>query len=160
MQILDVSSADLDEVWHLNQDSVPHVSSVESVEMAWFAKHAHYFRIARRDDRLAGFLIGLRPGLPYASPNYKWFSKNYADFGYVDRVAVAPTARRQGIASRLYEDFAASLKGHVEIMTCEVNLRPANESSMQYHKRHGFVQVATQETQGGKKEVALLEMQL
>lgn len=160
MQIRDLTSKDLNEVWRLNEDCVPHVSSVEHVEMAWFAKHAHYFRVVRHDAGVAGFLIGLRPGLPYASPNYKWFSNNYADFGYVDRVAVSPTARRQGIASRLYEDFAATLKGHVDVMTCEVNLRPANESSMQYHRRRGFVQVATQQTEAGKKEVALLEMQL
>jgi predicted GNAT superfamily acetyltransferase len=128
--------------------------------MKWFANNAHYFRVVRQDGQLAGFLIGLRPGLPYDSLNYRWFSENYDDFGYVDRVAVAPTARRLGVASRLYQDFAATLRGNVEVMTCEVNIRPPNESSMRYHEQHGFVRVATQETDGGKKEVALLEMTL
>ncbi len=160
MQILDVSPDNIADVLRLNEDSVPHVSSVDLAEMEWFANYANYFRIVRREGDLAGFLIGLRPGLAYASPNYRWFSENYKDFGYVDRVAVSPIARRLGIASRLYEDFAATLAGKVEVMTCEVNIRPPNQSSMQYHVQRGFVQVAAQETDGGKKEVALLEMKL
>jgi hypothetical protein len=160
MNISDVTTADLEDVWRLNEDSVPHVSSVDLTEMQWFANHAHYFRVAMRDEQLAGFLIGLRPGLPYGSLNYRWFSENYRDFGYVDRVAVSQSARRLGVATRLYRDFASTLDKAVGVMTCEVNIRPANESSMRYHEQHGFVQVGTQETEGGKKEVALMEMKL
>ncbi|MCP4300110.1 MAG: GNAT family N-acetyltransferase [Gammaproteobacteria bacterium] len=160
MKITDVSAEDLDDVLRLNQDSVPHVSSVDLATMEWFAANAYYFRVANLQGKLAGFLIGMLPGLPYDSPNYRWFSRNYDDFGYVDRVAVSPTVRRLGVASRLYEDFAATLDGEVNVMTCEVNIRPPNESSMRYHVNLGFVQVATQETEGGKKEVALLEMKL
>ena len=160
MNISDVDQGDLEAIWSLNQDSVPHVGSVEFAEMQWFAIHAHYFRVAWLADELAGFLIGLRPGLPYGSPNYRWFTENYRDFGYIDRVAVSATARRSGVATNLYRDFAASLGTDVSVMTCEVNIRPANESSMRYHEKFGFVQVGTQETEGGKKEVALLEMKL
>ena len=160
MQIIDVCPDDLDQVLRLNDDSVPHVSRIDSTQMEWFASNAQYFRVAQQEGKLAGFLIGLRPGLPYASPNYRWFSENYSDFGYVDRVAVAATARRMGVASRLYQDFAEFLPREVKVMTCEVNIRPPNESSMRYHERQGFVRVATQETDGGKKEVALMEKQL
>ena len=160
MQLSDVTVAVLDDVLELNERSVPHVSRVTIDEMQWFARHAHYFRVARIDGALAGFLIGLRPGLSYASPNYRWFSDNYDDFGYVDRVAVAEFARRRRVASTLYEDFGAMLAGDVDVMTCEVNIRPPNESSMRYHELHGFRCVATQETEGGGKEVALLEKRL
>lgn len=160
MQIRDVDPAELEAVHDLNQASVPHVSSISLAEMQWFADNAHYFRIARIEDALSGFLIGLRPGLDYASPNYGWFSDNYGDFGYVDRVAVAKSARRKGVASALYLDFATTLAGTVPVLTCEVNIRPPNESSMRYHEMHGFVRVATQETEGGSKEVALLEKRL
>ena len=81
-------------------------------------------------------------------------------FGYVDRVAVASAAQRLGIASRLYEDYASTLRGFAPVMTCEVNLRPPNAGSLTYHEIHGFVRVATQETEGGRKEVALMEKRL
>ncbi|MDH3374968.1 MAG: GNAT family N-acetyltransferase [Gammaproteobacteria bacterium] len=124
--------------------------------MQWFALHAAYFRVAVGDDRLAAFLVGLRPGTSYESPNYRWFCDHYDDFAYVDRVAVADFARRAGLASRLYDDFAATLPDTVEFMTCEVNIRPPNESSMEFHRRMGFRQVGTQSTEGGNKEVAML----
>ena len=160
MILSDVTAADLSEVLELNESSLPHVSSVSLQEIRWFRNHADYFRIVRSNDALAGFLIGLRPGHVYSSPNYRWFVDHYADFGYIDRVAVAKTARRLGVASLLYEDFARTLAGKVDVMTCEVNLRPANESSMHYHERWGFETIATQETDGGSKEVALMEKKL
>ena len=160
MQLTDVTEADLATVLALNESSTPHVNNVDLNMMRWFAANAFYFRIAWIDGLLAGFLIGLRPGLDYGSENYRWFCDNYSDFGYIDRVAVAASARRRGVASQLYDDFAKTLRGAVPVLTCEVNIRPANESSMRYHESHGFVQVATQETEGGTKKVALMEKTL
>jgi predicted GNAT superfamily acetyltransferase len=160
MQIFDITAVDLDTALALNEASVPHVSSIDLEKIRWFAEHAFYFRIARVDGRFGGFLIGLRPGIDYGSENYRWFCDNYRDFGYIDRVAVAPEARRLGIASALYNDFASKLKGDVQIMTCEVNIRPANATSMRFHEHQGFVQVASQETENGTKEVALMERKL
>lgn len=160
MQILDVSEADLADVQALNEACLPHVSSMDLEQTRWFAANAYYFRIARIDGEFAGFLIGLRPGIDYGSENYRWFSDNYADFGYVDRVAVATHARRRGVATALYDDFAAALRGKVDVMTCEVNTRPPNESSMRYHELLGFRRVASQQTEGGSKEVAMMEKAL
>jgi hypothetical protein len=160
MQISDVAEADLIDVLALNEASLPHVSTMDMRRTSWFAVNSYYFRIARVDGLFAGFLIGLRPGIDYNSENYRWFCENYSDFAYIDRVVVAESARRQGVASRLYDDFANTLRGEVDVMTCEVNIRPPNESSRRYHELHGFRQVASQETEGGKKEVAMLEKTL
>ncbi|MDH3435120.1 MAG: GNAT family N-acetyltransferase, partial [Gammaproteobacteria bacterium] len=100
------------------------------------------------------------PGTSYASPNYRWFSDRYDDFAYVDRVAVARFARRRGLASRLYDDFAATVPASVKLMTCEVNLSPPNEASMRFHKQLGFRQVGVRTTEGGAKEVAMLVREL
>lgn len=160
MQVADVSVSDLEEVLTLNEASVPHVNSLTLRDLQWFQEHASYFRLVRREGRLAGFLIGLGPGVDYASPNYRYFCARHEMFGYVDRVAVASAAQRLGIASRLYEDYASTLRGFAPVMTCEVNLRPPNAGSLTYHEIHGFVRVATQETEGGRKEVALMEKRL
>lgn len=160
MQISDITEADLDAVLALNEASVPHVSSIDLEQMRWFAEQAFYFRVARVEGQFAGFLIGLRPGIEYKSENYRWFCENHRDFGYIDRVAVAPEARRLGVASALYDNFADELRGHVPVMTCEVNIRPANETSLRFHELLGFRQVASQETENGTKEVALMEKKL
>lgn len=159
MIISPIQNRDFDEVLALNTASVPHVNLIPLEQLQWFVAHAAFVRVARIDERLAGFLIGLRPGTGYASPNYRWFCSNYDDFAYIDRVAVAEWARRQGIAEALYAAFADSQPG-VPVLTCEVNIRPSNEGSMVFHQRLGFRQVGSQETDDGKKEVALMEKAL
>ena len=156
MKITEMKQIDFDEVLALNEASIPHVNRISRDELQWFRDNADFVRVAKIDARFAGFLIGLRPGTEYASLNYRWFCDNYDDFAYVDRVAVSEWARRRGIAETLYDEFARS-QSDAPVMTCEVNTRPPNETSMLYHKRMGFRQIGAQETDGGEKEVALLE---
>ena len=158
--IRDVRSDDLPTVLGLNDTAVPHVNRVDIEQMHWFCEHANYFRVVEIQADVVAFLIGLGPGLQYQSPNYRWFCDNYSHFIYVDRVVVGDAVRKAGLASRLYEDFAATASGNIHVMTCEVNIRPPNESSMQFHLSRGFLQVGSQLTDAGKKEVALLEKKL
>ncbi len=159
MKISQIKRSDFDNVLALNEESIPHVNRIDNNELQWFSDNAAFVQVARIDDRFAGFLIGLRPGTGYASPNYRWFCDHYEDFAYVDRVAVAEWARRRGVADSLYEAFAYSQSG-VSVMTCEVNIQPPNEGSMRYHEQLGFRQVGSQRTNGGEKEVALMEKKL
>ena len=154
--ITDVTAADLAAVLMLNESEVPHLGTVDIEQLRWFASNATYFRVAKNNQQLAAFLVGLRPGTDYGSLNYRWFCNRYEEFAYVDRVAVAASARRHGLASRLYDDFAAAMPDSVKIMTCEVNIRPPNDESMRFHTRLGFGEVGTQVTDNGSKEVALL----
>jgi predicted GNAT superfamily acetyltransferase len=124
--------------------------------MRWYATNASYFRVATSGGGLAAYLVGFRPGTAYTSPNYLWFCERYDDFAYVDRVAVADFARRTGIATRLYADFAASVPDGVEHLTCEVNVQPPNDSSMDFHRRLGFERVGSLISENGTKEVAML----
>ena len=155
-EIRHVRATDLDAVLRLNEAEVPHVGRIGLEQLEWFAANAACFRVAAHGDDIGAYLVGLRPGTSYASPNDRWFCEQYADFGYIDRVAVAPHARRRGLATRLYEDFERSLAGAVAVMTCEVNIRPPNETSMRFHRQLGFQQVGTLESGDGSKTVALL----
>ena len=154
--IEDVSENDLAEILALNESEVPHVGRVDIERMHWFAKNATYFRVARVDQQLGAFLIGLRPGTSYQSLNYRWFCDRYDDFAYVDRIAVAVAGRRLGLASSLYDDFAAAMPPSVNVMTCEVNVVPPNEDSMRFHTRLGFHEVGTLSSEDSSKKVALL----
>lgn len=156
ISIEDVAQHELAEILKLNESEVPHVGRVDIERMHWFAENATYFRVARVDDKMSAFLIGLRPGTRYKSENYRWFCDRYADFAYVDRIAVATTGRRLGLASALYDDFAAAMPPSVSTMTCEVNIRPPNEASMRFHTRLGFREVGTLSSKDGSKKVAML----
>jgi predicted GNAT superfamily acetyltransferase len=159
-EIQDVTERDLRAVLALNESEVPHVGQVDIDRMRWFAAHANYFRVAKDEDRLAAFLIGLLPGSRYGSMNYRWFDDRYSDFAYVDRIVVAEHARRRGLAARLYDDFVAAAPASVSLLTCEVNIQPPNEQSMQFHVKLGFREVGTLTSDAGRKKVSLLLKQL
>lgn len=156
--IRDVQSGDLEAVLALNEASVPHVNSVPMAQMEQFRREAAYFRVALVDGAVAAYLVGLTPDADYGSLNFRWFKARYGDFAYVDRVAVAEHARRLRLGSALYEDFERHFAGRVPRLACEVNLRPPNEVSMAFHRRHGFEQVGEQAVDG--KIVAMMVKQL
>jgi predicted GNAT superfamily acetyltransferase len=155
MKICPVGHGDFDAVLALNDESVPDVGRIGLNDLAWFAENAAFFHVARDTSRLAGFLIGLRPGTNYKSINYRWFCDRYDDFAYVDRIAIAPWAQRRGLGHALYRAFALSLHDAPRI-TCEVNIRPPNEQSMRFHEGMGFQKVGSLSTDGNDKEVAML----
>lgn len=154
--IRDLSSTDLPVVLAMNESAVPHVNRVDLAQMQKFQAEAAYFRVALADGEPAAFLVGLRPDADYHSPNFRWFCARYPDFAYIDRVAVSEAARRRGLGAALYRDFEAAFAGLCPCLACEVNLRPANEASMQFHRRMGFEQVGSQTIDDGAKEVAML----
>lgn len=157
IQLRDVLERDLRAVHALNRASVPHVNDVSLDTIVWFAEHAPYFRVASTDDEeVAGFLIGLTPDVPYDSPNFLKFRRWFADFVYVDRLAVDRRMRRCGVARLLYQDLERYARPIASRITCEVNIRPWNGDSLAFHRRMGFAQVGTQKTELGSKTVALL----
>jgi len=155
--IRNVTTTDLETVLTLNESVLPHVNSISMADMQDFLAKATYFRVScDEDDQVVAFLIGLAPDTEYNSPNFQWFCARYQNFAYVDRIAVATSARRLGIAEALYEDFVCVSASWAHHMCCDVNLQPDNPGSMAFHHRLGFTQVGTLETLNGAKKVALL----
>jgi predicted GNAT superfamily acetyltransferase len=152
-----VDIADLATFRTLNDAAVPAVNRIPLSTFDWFRVHAPYFRAAVEDDTTLAFLIALTPGLDYDSPNYRWFEHRGTRFVYIDRIVVAPPARGRGVARMLYQDLAAFAAPFADALTCEVNLRPPNPGSVAFHQRMGFREVGRQETEGGAKEVVLME---
>lgn len=155
------TSADLAAICRINEAAVPAVGSVPASRMAWFLEQALAFPVVEVDGEVAGFVLALPPGLPYASENYAWFSARYDDFCYIDRLAIDVGHRRLGFARRLYEAVTgrAVEAGHPRI-ACEVNLRPHNAESLAFHAAMGFHEVGQQETEGGSKRVSMLVREL
>jgi len=152
-----VRDHDIDTLLPLNNAAVPSVNALQRADFERFAATVPHFRVAVVNGMTAGMMIALGPGLDYDSPNYRWFERHYDGFLYVDRIVVDPSARSTGLGARLYDDLAAVAHGSgVPRLACEVNLRPANHRSLQFHERLGFKAVGTQDTEDGAKTVQLL----
>lgn len=155
-----VSLDDLALLRLLNEAAIPHVNSIGLAEMDWFRVNSPYFRVAQRDGSPIAFLIALTPGLKYDSPNYLWFQERRERFIYIDRIVVGEMARGSGVGGRLYQDLAEFAAPFADLLTCEVNVRPPNPGSIGFHERMGFREVGRQKTEGGQKEVVLMERAL
>ena len=153
-------SAQLTSIVKINQEALPAVSSVTLKDMEHFLSIVDYFRTLQLDDIIVGFLIALTPGKDYHSPNYKWFEKKFDSFMYVDRIVIDFAYQSNGFGWAFYNNLREFTEDRSPRITCEVNLRPPNEGSIIFHEKYGFRQIGTQETEGGKKEVSLLEYKI
>ena len=90
------------------------------------------------------FLIALAERAPQIAPNYRWFAERFDRFVYIDRVVVAESARRKGLARLLYDDlFAAAAGAGYERVCCEVNSDPPNPVSDAFHAASGFAEIGS-----------------
>lgn len=160
IEIRDARPQDLEALIELNEREVPHVNSVPVSLFEWFVQEAAYFRVARAEDTVVGFLTGLAPAMPHTSQYFRWYRERYPDFIYIDRIVVAPESRRLGVAARLYDDIETRFGERVSMLACEVNLVPRNEPSLRFHARMGFRSIGTLETENGAKQVSLLVKRL
>ena len=89
----------------LNHEHAEELSWLEPGQLSHLVSQAFY---ARRIGDLEAFLLAFDQGADYDSPNFLWFKARYPRFVYVDRIAVAATARGQGHARRLLDGLWCS----------------------------------------------------
>nr|WP_253945397.1 GNAT family N-acetyltransferase [Nocardioides sp. zg-DK7169] len=106
---------------------------------------AHRADVVEVDDgegpQVAGFVIVFDGGSAYDAENYAWFTERYGEeLHYLDRIVFAPRFRRRGLGGFVYDvvERDAAARGR---LTLEVNARPANEPSLAFHAKRGFVEV-------------------
>jgi uncharacterized protein len=151
-----VADEDVEVLARLNDAEVPRVGhlGVDGLR-AHLPRCRPALVVEDEDGRIAGFVLAVPPGGDYPSVNYRWFEDRGTDHLYIDRVVVAPHARRRGVAGLLYAavEEAARDARRVEV-TCEVNVRPRNDASLAFHAARGYVEVGRQDT--GDMTVVLL----
>ncbi len=156
-RIRDIEAGDLEPICRINQANKPCLSGVDMEKLTWLWERADFRKLLEEAGEIIGFILCLGPGHSYSSPNYQWFVNNYESFLYVDRIAISDGSRGRGLGSALYGELEAfGVCASSEILCCEVNTKPMNELSLRFHKKQGFEKVGEQDTEGGKKKVALL----
>ena len=138
----------------LNNSHAIELSWLEPARLTTLVGRAFH---ARRIGDAEAFLIAFDQDADYDSPNFLWHRERYRRFVYIDRVAVAASARGRGHARRLYADLiaAAQSAGH-SMVVCEVNSAPPNPASDAFHAALGFTEVGQAEIHGGSKTVRYL----
>ena len=152
---------DLPTLVDVNDGAYPAVPMTPAAELAGLIAMSSVRVVVEADGVPTGFVLGMPPGLDYASENYVFFSARASelgrDFVYVDRIVLAPSLQGRGFGPQLYAAVfdEARRVGAPEVL-CEVNVEPPNPGSLAFHTRLGFVELGRQETHGGENVVALL----
>lgn len=143
------AATDLNWVLALNAVLEVELSPLTAGRLLELVQRAFHARVVEPDR---AFLLTFDQNADYDSPNFLWFRERYPHFVYVDRVAVAESARGAGLARALYDDLfqAARAAGHTDIV-CEVNTDPPNPGSDAFHARLGFAEVGRADLANGKQ---------
>lgn len=132
---VNIAPGDIDWIHALNRAHEVELSPLTRDGVISMVDRATY---ARAIDGGA-FLLGFDQDGDYDSPNFIWHREKFPHFLYVDRIAVASTHRRRGLAAKLYDDvFAFSAAHGFERVVCEVNSDPPNPASDAFHEALGF----------------------
>ena len=145
--------ADAARLLELNAESVHFLSPLDAKRLADLLAMAA-FCVVTDDPAQAGvdgFLLTLREGTDYDSPNYRWFAARYPRFLYVDRIVISATAQGLGRGRALYQHlFAVARRTGVDAVTAEFDIDPPNEPSRRLHAAFGFREVGRQVLPSGK----------
>jgi len=160
LAIRDVREHDLDAVLALNNTAGRSILALDAAQLRYFHDHADYFRVAEIDGQLAGFLIALREGGDYLSPNYRWFAARYPQFLYIDRIVIANAFRRHGLGRVFYSDVHSYAEVRVPLLACEVFLEPRDDVVVLFHGTYGFQEVGQQRMGEDGPQVSLLARDL
>lgn len=142
-------------VLDLNARNVQLLAPMDEERLAQLVAWADRADVIVVEAEVAGFVFTFAPGTAYDSENYRWFSDHRGDaFYYLDRIVLADTRRRLGLGRRVYDELerVAATYGR---MVLEVNVEPANDPSLAFHRARGYVDVAELGEVG--KKVVLME---
>ena len=161
-KLIHANKSDFSEILSLNQKAMPAVSFMDEESLKYFHNVSDYFKLIKneKENKIYGFLIGLTDNLKYKSENYLWFSKRYSSFMYVDRIVIQSDSLGLGFGTMLYNNLIDYSKGKFKNIICEYNIKPMNLISKKFHEKFGFKRVGNQKTEGGTKEVLMMEYSL
>ena len=162
--IRDAAPADFAAILTLNETWVHVLSPLDEAGLAELHRMAAYHRVVEDgsadEDGVAAFLIALREGAAYGSPNYRWFGERHDAFLYIDRIVVDTDRQRGGHGRALYADLIDFARDSgVGLIVSEFDAEPLNEPSLRFHARHGFREVGVRAAGGGKR-VSMQELRL
>jgi uncharacterized protein len=161
MQIRDATLTDFPRILALNEESVQFLSPLDHERLSLLHAAAPYHRVVQFDGLVHAFLLVLREGATYDSPNYLWFAQRYEQFFYVDRVVVSASLQGRGAGRLLYDDLVSFAQGHgCQTITCEFDIDPPNPQSARFHAAFGFREVGTQKVGPKQKLVSLQAVSL
>lgn len=156
MRVRKFENKDCDRILELNEESVHFLSPLTNEKLNSMISQSEILNVIEVDGTVEAFILTFREGKEYDSVNYVWFSNNYDQFIYIDRVVVSLKMHGKGLGKALYESvFTHARLNRIPYVTAEIDIKPPNPGSLIFHEKFGFKEVGKQSVDGGKKVVSL-----
>ena len=124
---------------------------MDAARLKQLASQSDLLVVVELADTVEAFLLGFLAGSDYDSSNYRWFDERFRNYFYVDRIVVSEACRGRGMAKALYEQIGRfAVERGCHWLAAEVNLEPPNPVSQEFHRKAGFLAVATKAAGPGK----------
>jgi predicted GNAT superfamily acetyltransferase len=140
----------------LNNAAAPDVNQIDERKADWLLTHSALARMAIVDGHAAGVIVVLGDASNLESDYFRWFTDRYENFLYIDRVIVAETVRRCGLATRLYREVDELARSSRMAIASEVYSQPPNIPSLNFHRKMGYREVGQQFSNSEGKMVSKL----
>lgn len=153
--------ADNAQVLSLNAGAQPHVAPLDGAELERLQALSQAHLVAEEGEVIVGYVLAFAREDAYDGEEFLTLrSMIPQSFVYIDQIVILGTARRAGIARRLYGALEhAALLRDAHCLCCEVNTMPPNPGSLAFHKRLDFSPVGSLATRDGRN-VDLLQKRL
>ena len=156
-----VKPGDFVRVLELNRAEVAQTSAMSQSRLVQLDHLSDYHKVAVIDGQIAGFLMAMCYGTPYANVNFQWFSDRRKDFVYIDRVVVDGAFAGRGVGSALYQDLSDFARRiDITSLACEINAEPPNPASMAFHQKWGFKEIGSESRDEGQRRVVMMMAEL
>lgn len=144
------TESELIKVLERNNENSPALGKLDKLALSSLLKELLIPPLVKDQEtgEWVGILFLLNQKSRYESLNFQFFKERYREFFYVDRVAIFEDFKRMGYGSLIYHSLKKTLPKS-SFIALEVNLKPLNQASLDFHARQGFLPVGEGEV-GGK----------
>ena len=152
VHIRQMRAGDFADILKINAASSPSVAKLNDAELGRLAALASLALVATDSVRVVGYVLAMSSSDIYEGEEFQSFLARFDEpCLYIDQVAVCCNARGANIASQMYA-YLQQRCHELGIFTlcCEVNQRPANPVSMEFHQKLGFETIDEMQTRDGR----------
>ena len=149
------SSDLLNNILNLNELNKPALGPINNLSfLKTLYNQSVFFLCSFESKTLTSFAVVMDENSNYQSPNYLYFKNKFAQFMYIDRIAVSKDYQRLGIGTIIYSEiYSLSIQKNIPLC-CEVNTKPYNKQSLDFHSKNNFQII--EEVPLGNKTVAMM----
>lgn len=140
----DITPDHYQQILKINQEFVHWLAPMDEARLLYVLSLATY---KRQINQAQGILIGYAHDVDYPDhKNLNYLRPRVNNFFYIDRVIIDAASQGLGLGRKLYTDVEtfAKQRGYTAL-ACEVNTRPNNPSSHNFHVHMGFVTIGDED---------------